>query len=38
MVPFNVNYRYGPDELCYLLDNADAEAVVFDGRVRGPAR
>jgi len=27
--PFNVNYRYGADELLYLLDNADAEAVVF---------
>lgn len=30
VVPFNVNYRYGPDEVAYLLDNADAEAVVFD--------
>ena len=30
MVPFNVNYRYGHDELAYLLDNADAEVVVFD--------
>jgi fatty-acyl-CoA synthase len=29
MVPVNVNYRYGPSELLYLLDNADAEAVVF---------
>jgi fatty-acyl-CoA synthase len=29
MVPVNVNYRYGPVELLYLLDNADAEAVVF---------
>lgn len=28
-VPFNVNYRYGESELFYLLDNADAEAVVF---------
>jgi acyl-CoA synthetase (AMP-forming)/AMP-acid ligase II len=27
--PFNVNYRYGQDELLYLFDNADAEAVVF---------
>jgi acyl-CoA synthetase (AMP-forming)/AMP-acid ligase II len=27
--PFNVNYRYGAEELLYLLDNADAEAVVF---------
>lgn len=30
--PFNVNYRYGPDEISYLLDNADTEAVVFDMR------
>ncbi len=30
--PFNVNYRYAPDEILYLLDNADAEAVVFDIR------
>jgi acyl-CoA synthetase (AMP-forming)/AMP-acid ligase II len=30
MVPFNVNYRYGPEEIAYLLDNADAEAVVFE--------
>ena len=30
--PFNVNYRYGADEIAYLLDNADAEAVVFDMR------
>ena len=28
-VPFNTNYRYGGDELTYLFDNADAEAVVF---------
>jgi fatty-acyl-CoA synthase len=30
MVPFNVNYRYGGEELLYLLDNAEAEAVIFD--------
>ena len=29
LVPLNTNYRYGPDEVAYLLDNADAEAVVF---------
>jgi 3-oxocholest-4-en-26-oate---CoA ligase len=29
MVPVNTNYRYGPDEIGYLFDNADAEAVVF---------
>ena len=27
--PINVNYRYKADELVYLLDNSDAEAVVF---------
>ena len=27
--PVNTNYRYGPDEVAYLFDNADAEAVVF---------
>lgn len=31
-VPVNVNYRYLEDELVYLLDNADAEALVFDQR------
>jgi len=28
-VPVNVNYRYLDDELVYLFDNSDAEAVVF---------
>jgi fatty-acyl-CoA synthase len=28
-VPINVNYRYLDDELWYLLDNADAEALVY---------
>jgi 3-oxocholest-4-en-26-oate---CoA ligase len=28
-VPVNVNYRYLDDELHYLLDNSDAEAIVF---------
>ena len=28
-VPVNVNYRYLDDELHYLLENADAEAVVY---------
>ncbi len=28
-VPINVNYRYKADELVYLLENADAEAVFF---------
>jgi 3-oxocholest-4-en-26-oate---CoA ligase len=32
-VPANVNYRYTADELAYLLDNSDAEAVVFHGEL-----
>ena len=31
-VPINVNYRYVDDELLYLFDNADVEAVFFDAR------
>lgn len=27
--PVNTNYRYGAEEITYLFDNADAEAVVF---------
>jgi fatty-acyl-CoA synthase len=27
--PFNVNYRYVEEELLYLLDNADARAVIY---------
>ena len=27
--PVNTNYRYGAEEIVYLFDNADAEAVVF---------
>jgi len=30
-IPVNTNYRYGADELIYLFDNADAEAIVFHG-------
>ena len=30
MVPFNINYRYGAEEIAYLLDNSDAEAIVFE--------
>ena len=29
-VPFNVNYRYGADELAYLFDNAQAAAIIFN--------
>jgi fatty-acyl-CoA synthase len=28
-IPINVNYRYLDDELAYLIDNADIEALVF---------
>jgi len=30
-VPANVNYRYLEDELAYLIDNSDAEALLFHG-------
>ncbi|MBV9952090.1 MAG: AMP-binding protein, partial [Acidimicrobiia bacterium] len=30
-VPVNVNYRYLEEELLYLLDNSDAEALLFHG-------
>ncbi|MBI1188543.1 MAG: AMP-binding protein [Alphaproteobacteria bacterium] len=30
LAPFNVNYRYAADEVLYLLENGDAEAVVFE--------
>lgn len=33
--PVNANYRYTEHELIYLLDNADAEAVVFDAQFGG---
>ena len=32
VLPINVNYRYVEHELLYLLDNADAEALVFDAQ------
>src|SRR5690349_8599621 len=32
VAPFNVNYRYVEDELVYLLDNADATALVYHAR------
>jgi len=32
-VPVNVNYRYLADELAYLLDNSDAEVVLFHGNL-----
>ncbi|HEX7094542.1 MAG TPA: AMP-binding protein [Acidimicrobiales bacterium] len=33
-VPCNVNYRYLADEIRYVLDNADAEALVYDHTLR----
>ncbi|MFI4976664.1 MAG: acyl-CoA synthetase [Caulobacterales bacterium] len=33
--PVNANYRYTEHELVYLLDNADAEALVFDAQFGG---
>jgi fatty-acyl-CoA synthase len=33
-IPCNVNYRYGVDELRYVLDNADADVLVFDETLR----
>jgi 3-oxocholest-4-en-26-oate---CoA ligase len=30
LVPVNTNYRYRADELVYLLDDSDAEVVVFN--------
>lgn len=32
LVPVNINYRYGRDELVHVLGNSDAEAVVFHAR------
>jgi acyl-CoA synthetase (AMP-forming)/AMP-acid ligase II len=32
-VPANVNYRYLEDELLYLIDNSDAEALLFHGEL-----
>jgi fatty-acyl-CoA synthase len=34
-VPFNVNYRYVEAELAYLLDDADAEALILHASLRG---
>lgn len=32
-VPANVNFRYGPGELAALVDNADAEVLVYHGEL-----
>jgi len=35
LVPVNVNYRYLEDELFYLFDNSDSEAVVYEATYAG---
>lgn len=35
LTPININYRYTSGELEYLIDNSDAEAVIFDTRYTG---
>lgn len=35
LAPVNTNYRYEPEELFYLFDNADAEAIVFHAGFAG---
>jgi fatty-acyl-CoA synthase len=35
-VPVNVNYRYLGDELAYLVENADAEVLVYHRSLAGP--
>ena len=35
LVPVNTNFRYGPEEIRYLFDNSDAEAVVFHATYAG---
>jgi len=32
VAPFNVNYRYVDEELCYLLDDSDCTALVYQAR------
>ncbi|MFD0687607.1 AMP-binding protein [Actinomadura fibrosa] len=33
-VPFNINHRYTAPEIAYLLDNADAEALIYHASLR----
>src|SRR5215470_13448128 len=35
LVHVNVNFRYGPEEVRYIIDNADAAFVVFAGEFAG---
>lgn len=30
----NINYRYKPDEVCYILDNSDAQALIYSSEFR----
>ena len=34
LTPVNVNYRYRPDEVAYIVENSDAAAVVYDAVFR----
>ena len=34
-VPFNVNYRYTAEEIAYLLENADASALIYHSSLAG---
>ena len=34
-IPANVNYRYLDEELAYILNNADAEVILFDSSLTG---
>jgi acyl-CoA synthetase (AMP-forming)/AMP-acid ligase II len=38
LTPFNVNYRYVPEELVYLFTDADAQACIFDAAYRTQVR
>lgn len=38
LAPVNLNWRYGPTELAYVLDDAGAEAVIFDRSFAETAR
>lgn len=37
-IPFNVNYRYGSEELFYVFENAQAKAVLFNAEFEALAR
>ncbi|MGD0192552.1 MAG: acyl-CoA synthetase [Rhizomicrobium sp.] len=35
LVHVNINYRYKPDEVLYILDNSDAQTLIFASEFRG---